>query len=99
MKTSTNKTILSASVLLAFASILVLSQCKKTEDSSPSTSTSNEIVSDRTGNGGMGNIHFINGPVITDNGTTLTASGRLAGLGANQSVNTSLGRPYAFISQ
>lgn len=27
------------------------------------------------------NVHFVNGPTFTDNGTTLTTSGKLAGLG------------------
>ena len=33
------------------------------------------------------NIHFVDGPVKTDNGTTLTVCGKVAGLGNNQGVN------------
>ena len=33
------------------------------------------------------NIHFVDGPVSTDNGTTLTVCGKVAGLGNNQGIN------------
>jgi hypothetical protein len=33
------------------------------------------------------NIHYIDGPVTTDNGTTLTVCGKIAGLGNNQGVD------------
>jgi hypothetical protein len=33
------------------------------------------------------NIHFVEGPVKTDNGTTLTVCGKVAGLGNNQGVD------------
>lgn len=32
------------------------------------------------------NIHYIDGPVTTDNGTTLTVCGKIAGLGNNKGV-------------
>lgn len=32
------------------------------------------------------NIHYVEGPVTTDNGTTLTVCGKIAGLGNNQGV-------------
>lgn len=36
------------------------------------------------------NPHFVSGPTITDNGTTLTATGSIAGLGNNQLIAISL---------
>ncbi|MDQ6755374.1 MAG: hypothetical protein M3004_00405 [Bacteroidota bacterium] len=36
------------------------------------------------------NIHFIGSPQITDNGTTLTFCGKLAGLGNNQMITVTL---------
>ena len=36
------------------------------------------------------NLHFVSGPTITDNGSTLTATGSIAGLGNNQLVVISL---------
>ena len=36
------------------------------------------------------NVHFIDGPVITDNGTTLTFCAKLVGLGNNQSITINL---------
>lgn len=36
------------------------------------------------------NVHFIDGPVITDNGTTLTFCAKLVGLGNNQMITINL---------
>jgi hypothetical protein len=36
------------------------------------------------------NVHFIDGPVITDNGTTLTFCAKLVGLGNNQLITVNL---------
>lgn len=36
------------------------------------------------------NIHFVDGPSITDNGLTLSCSGKLAGLGNNKLVTVTL---------
>jgi hypothetical protein len=32
------------------------------------------------------NMHYVDGPTTTDNGTTLTVSGRIAGLGNNKGI-------------
>ena len=36
------------------------------------------------------NVHFIEGPIKTDNGTTLSVCGKIAGLGNNKGVNISV---------
>ena len=36
------------------------------------------------------NIHFVDGPTKTDNGTTLMVCGKVAGLGNNQGVNITI---------
>lgn len=45
------------------------------------------------------NIHFIGSPTITDNGTTLTFSGKLAGLGNSESVNITLNTTATTITE
>jgi hypothetical protein len=36
------------------------------------------------------NIHYVDGPTITDNGTTLMVCGKIAGLGNNKGVNITI---------
>jgi hypothetical protein len=36
------------------------------------------------------NIHYVDGPTTTDNGTTLTVCGKIAGLGNNQGINVTI---------
>jgi hypothetical protein len=36
------------------------------------------------------NMHYVDGPTTTDNGTTLTVCGKIAGLGNNKGVNITI---------
>ena len=45
------------------------------------------------------NVHFIGNPTITDNGTTPTFCGKLAGLGNSESVNVTLNTTATTITE
>ena len=75
-------------VAAATITLLVLTQCEK-NSSSPSASqgtNQNADLSVQSSSTGSGNPHFLEGPVFFDNGTTLTATGSIVGLGNNQGV-------------